>query len=204
MLKQTFYDIAVNGKLSAESMAAAAEAAKLMNEKRVGDRKDMIEFAMLEREISKLEFDAADKTKTRAERQEALNQAINKQNELSDKKIADAREDLRITQELIELRPKDDKLKQQEAENIKKIIDLDRERFEQSKRNQAKLTGFEQEMIDARKKLWDDYYAWLDKENERKEKEAEEAAQKEVADEIAGQRQYERLKKEQTNKGKLV
>ena len=64
--KQMFYDVAVNGKLSAESMMAAAEAAKLMNEKRVGDRKDMIEFALLEREIAKLEFDAADKTKTRA------------------------------------------------------------------------------------------------------------------------------------------
>ena len=168
--KQMFYDVAVNGKLSAESMLAAAEAAKLMNEKRIGDRKDMIEFAMLEREISKLEFDAADKTKTRAERQEALNKAINKQNELSDKKIADAKEDLRITQDLIAIRPKDDKLRQQEAENIRTIIKLDQERFDQSKRNEGKLTAFNQEEIDARKKLFDDYYAWIDKQNDAADK----------------------------------
>ncbi len=176
--KQMFYDVAVNGKLSAESMMAAAEAAKLMNEKRVGDRKDMIEFAMLEREIAKLEFDAADKTKTRAERQEALNLAIAKQNELSDKKIIDAKEDLKITQDLIALRPKDDKLRQQEAETIARIIKLDQERFDQSKRNEAKLTGFLQEEIDARKKLFDAYYAEIEKTNEAIDK----AEEKKIAD----------------------
>jgi hypothetical protein len=176
--KQMFYDVAVNGKLSAESMMVAAEAAKLMNEKRIGDRKDMVEFALLEREIAKLEFDAADKTKTRAERQESLNLAIAKQNELSDKKIIDAKEDLKITQVLIALRPKDDKLRQQEAETITKIIKLDQERFDQSKRNEAKLTGFVQEEIDARKKLFEDYYKWLDKENERKDKSEKERKEK--------------------------
>jgi hypothetical protein len=161
--KQMFYDVAVNGRLSAESMLKAAEAAKLMNEKRVGDRKDMVEFALLEREIAKLEFDAADKTKTRAERQGSLNLAIAKQNELSDKKVADAKEELKITQDLMILRPKDDKLKQQEAELITKIIKLDQERFDQSKRNQARLSGFEQEERD---KLKAAYYKEIELQNE--------------------------------------
>jgi hypothetical protein len=164
--KQMFYDLAVNGKLSAESMVAAAEAAKLMNEKRIGDRKSMVEYAVLEREIAKLEFDAADKTKTRAERQESLNTAIEKQNELSDKKIAGAKEDLKITRDLIILRPKDDKLRQEEAEIIAKIIKLDQERFDQSKRNQGKLTAFIQEETDAREKLFAAYMTEIEKMNE--------------------------------------
>jgi len=182
--KQMFYDIAINGKLSAESMVKAAEAAKLMNEKRVGDRKDMIEFAALEREIAKLEFDAADKTKTRAERQEALNKAINKQNELSDKKIEDAKEDLRITQDLIQLRPKDDKLRQEEAVIIAKIIGLDKERFEQTKRNQGRMTAFRQEEIDDRKKLFDAYMAEIEKTNEANDKARAEEKAKAEKDEI--------------------
>jgi hypothetical protein len=172
--KQMFYDLATSGKISTEAMYAAAAAAELMNEKRKGDRKDMIEFAALEREIAMLEFDAADKTKTRAEREEALTQAIAKQNELSDKKVADAREDLRITQELIAIRPKDEKLRDQLAQQIVTVINLDKERFEQSKRNQAKLTGFLKEEVEERNKLT---AAWF-KEIEEQNKQAEDAAKK--------------------------
>ena len=176
--KQMFYDIAVNGKLSTESMIAVAGAAKLMNEKRIVDRKSLVEYALLEREIAKLEFEEADKTKTRAERQVALNTAIAKQNELSDKKIINAKEDLKITRELLALRPQDEKLRKQEAENLVEIIRLDKERFENSKFNERRLSTFIQTEIDNRKKLFDAYYAEIEKTNEANDKAAIETAKK--------------------------
>jgi hypothetical protein len=193
MAKQLFYDIGVNGKLSTESLEKAAEAAALMNEKRKGDRKDMVDFALLEREIAMAEFDSADKTKTHAERQEALNKAIAKQNELSDLKIADAKEDLRITEELIALRPKDEKLQEQYAKNITTIINLDRERFEQNKRNQSKFTAFQQEELDRQKEIHDGLMKAADEEIEmqkEKDKKLHEAklAQAKKDQEIAQQK----------------
>jgi len=143
--KQIFYDLLKTRNLNYDNIVKVAEAAVKLNNIRIGDRKDLIEFAKLEREISILEFEAADKTKTRAERQESLNKAIQKQNELSDKKIADAKEELFVVNELLEIRPDDTKLLDKQSQLIAKIYDLDRERYEQSKRNESRMTGFIQE-----------------------------------------------------------
>jgi len=140
--KQIFYDLLKTGNLNYDNIVKVAEAAAKLNNIRIGDRKDLIEFAKLEREISILEFEAADKTKTRAERQESLNKAIQKQNELSDKKIADAKEELFVVNELLEKRPDDTKLLDKQSQLIAKIYDLDRERYEQSRRNESRMTGF--------------------------------------------------------------
>lgn len=140
--KQIFYDLLKTGNLNYDNIVKVAEAAAKLNNIRIGDRKDLIEFAKLEREIAILEFDAADKTQERAVRQEALNQAIQKQNELSDKRIADVKEELFVVNELLEKRPDDTKLLDQQATLIAKIYDLDRERYEQSKRNESRMTGF--------------------------------------------------------------
>lgn len=181
--KQMFYDIAVNGKLSIDSMIKAAEAADLMNKKRVRDIHQLIEFAALEREIAIVESDAADKTKTHAERAASLNIAVAKQNELSDKKIEDAKEDLRITRELIVLRPRDEKLREQEARNIKTLIDLDKERFEQNKRNVGKITGFAQEEIDAHNKMIEAWHKEIEEQNKAFE-EAQERLNKAIDDDF--------------------
>lgn len=181
--KQIFYELVTTGEISMESMVKAAEAAKLMNEQRIGDRDDMVQFAKLEKEIAILEFNASDKTKLRAERQDALDKAIETQNKLSDLKIADAKEDLRITQELIQIRPKDDKLRQQEAVIIAKTFSLDKERFEQTKRNNARLSQF---VLDEEKQ-WDDWHKKLQEaaDEEIKKNEENYEKRKQLSDDLA-------------------
>lgn len=141
--KQMFYDLATTGKVSYDNMKNAAEAAKVMNNIRAGDRADMVEFAKLEREITKLEFDAADKTKTNAEQKEALNKAIEKQNILSDKRIADAWEELQAIEQTLAKQPRNEELLNKQAELKAKIIGLDDQRFSSMRRNEARATAFE-------------------------------------------------------------
>ena len=140
--KQLLYDVIKGQGLNIENLQKAAEAQAKLNEIRKGDRSDMVEFAKLEREISMLEFDAADKTKDRAVRQEALNKAIQKQNELSDKRVEDAKEELLAVTDLLKNRKDDETLLTKQAELIAKIYKLDADRFELSKRNQSRMSGF--------------------------------------------------------------
>jgi len=174
--KQMMYDFVTTGKTSIKTMNEVALAAKLMNDERRGDRKDMVEFALLERQIAMAEFDAADKTKTLTERMDALNKAIALQNELSDKKLADAREDLRILNILIKARPEDDKLRQQEAELIVRIINLDKERYDQNKRNEGRATGMEKTELDARKKMMEGWFEEIDAMNKKQDEDEVKAA----------------------------
>jgi len=140
--KQLLYDVIKGHGLNIENLQKAAEAQAKLNEIRKGDRSDMVEFAKLEREISMLEFDAADKTKDRAVSQEALNKTIKKQNELSDKRVEDAKEELLAVTDLLKNRQDDEALLTKQAELIAKIYKLDAERFELSKRNQSRMSGF--------------------------------------------------------------
>ena len=180
--RQLLYDFATTGKISADNLIAAADAAKKLNDIRIGARKDLIEFARLNREIAQLEFDAADKTKTRAEREEALSKAIAKQNELSDAKIADVKEELIVVTDLLEKRKDDATLLDKQSNLIAKIYDLDRERFEQSKRNESRMTGFIAAENAEREKYYENLQAWLDAiEKEQEEKEIEDARKKKEA-----------------------
>ena len=143
--KQLFYDLIKTGQMNIDNIIKAVEAQKLLNDIRRGDRADLVEFAKLEREIAILEFEAADKTKDRAVRQEALNKAIQKQNELSDAKLVDLGEELDANLKLLKGRGDDEVLLLKIAEIKANIYNLDRERFEQSKRNESRMTGFMQE-----------------------------------------------------------
>ena len=174
--KQGFYDLLTTGTLSIEKMKEAAKAAETMNKIRAGDRRDMVEFAALNRQISKLEYEAADKTKTREERQIALNAAIAKQNELSDKKILDTKEELAAIEEVLKQQPQNESALNKQAELIAKIISLDTERFDLSKRNQSRVSAFENEEKDRIKKQHDDLMKAADEQIEINKENAKKAA----------------------------
>lgn len=173
--KQMFYDLIKTGQINQENLANAAKAQDMLNKVRAKDRNDMIEYAKREREIAKLEYDAADKTKTHAERREILNKAIEKQNELSDLRIKDAYKELDAVELLLQKQPDNEDLLNRKYALGEKIIKLDQERYNQSKWNESRITQFEQEETDERKAMFERYYAEIDKsreENERKEKES--------------------------------
>jgi hypothetical protein len=186
--KQLFYDLATTGKINYNNLKNAAEGAILLNKIRVGDRADMVEFARIEREITKLEFEAADKTKDHAIQAGALNKAIEKQNLLSDKRIADAWEELQAVELLLSKAPQSESLLNKQAELTTKIIQLDDQRFSSMRRNEAKATAFEQAEKDRIQKQHDDLMKAADEEidilNERdkKAKEARDKYNKEVFD----------------------
>jgi hypothetical protein len=185
--KQLFYDLATTGAISYSNLKNAAEATKALNDIRVGDRQDMLDFAKLEREITKLEFEAADKTKSHAEQQEALNKAIAKQNELSNKRIDDAWEELQAVEQLLSKQPHNEDLLNKQYALKEKIIQLDDQRFSSMRRNEARSTQFEQDEVDRRQKQKDLYF----KEIEETQKKEEDAAKK---------REEARIKEEKDNR----
>jgi len=202
--KQGFYDLVTTGSLSIKKMQEAAEAAKLMNEIRAGDRRDLVEFAALNRQISKLEYEAADKTKTREVRQVALNKAIAKQNELSDKKILDAKEELAAVEKVLDQQPENEAALNKQAELIARIIGLDTERFDLSKRNQGKLTAFEKEEADRVKKQYDDLMKVADEQIEMDKEAATKKREQEDKDQLAGNKHYVELTKQREEEKKQI
>jgi hypothetical protein len=168
--RQIFADLVHTGGINIDNLMVAADVAKTLNEIRMKERIELIQNAKIERDIAKLEFDAADKTKTRTEREKALNEAIRLQNLLSDKKIKNAYEEANANYKLLSANKDSKTLLDKQSELNIQLIKLDEERFDLTKRNEAKVTAFEQQKIDDRKKLTEAWYKEIEAMNIANEK----------------------------------
>jgi hypothetical protein len=195
--KQLFYDLAVNGRLSAESMRQVAAAAAELNKLRTEEYKDSFEISKINREEQAVREQSIDRTRTHEQRLESLNKVKELESQKTKIQVGHLQKELKANLDIMEQRPKDEKQRQKVWELMTKINDAYAAEDQAMRRVETQRTGFVQEALDARKKLWDDYLAWIDKENERKDKEREDQIKQEATDEVTGVKHYETLKKEQ-------
>lgn len=166
--KQIFYDLATTMRLNVRNMMDVAAIAKEMSALRQGDIIDMLHVTRLENDIKDLRYKAADATLAQADQQMYLNQAIEKENELIDFKVADAEEELAVIGKLLAKRPEDFKLQQEFANKLKEIDDAKSDR---NLRLMTRESAIREKQIEEDKKAAEQKEKWF-KEIEEDNKES--------------------------------
>jgi hypothetical protein len=151
---QMTYNIATGNFNMAQSFVVAMAAAKQKNELRKEERKDLIEAARLQTEYNQLYFESADRTKDDNVRLEKMNQAMDAHNKMIDIELKNTKEQLSIiTQQLI-IRPKSNKLLDEEAKLKAKLIEIEGRRYSETKRLEGQRTALEEQIWEKKKKAY--------------------------------------------------
>jgi chromosome segregation ATPase len=164
--KQMFYDVAINGRLSVESMRQVAAAAAELNKLRTEEYKDTFEISKINREEQAVRELSIDRTRTHTQRLEDLNKVTELENQKTKIKVGHLQAELEANIKIMEQRPKDEKQRQKVWELMTKINDAYAEEDQAMRRVNTQRTGFIQEEIDQRKKQFDAYMVEIEKTNE--------------------------------------
>lgn len=128
----------------------ASVASDKLDDLRIKQRSDLIEFAQLQTDINLLRVQAANAALSETQQLKLLSEAQSKEDALIKAKIADKEEELSIIKELIVQRPRDTALLDRQAQLESEIIDI---RGEKSLRLATKISSLkEKEVADEEKK----------------------------------------------------
>jgi hypothetical protein len=202
--KQLFYDVAINGELNIKNLREASKIQGELNALRVKDSFERLEISKINREEQEIRELSIDRTKTHAERLEYLNKVIDLENQKTKIKIGNLTDELNAQQKLLKLQPANEKLLINIIELKAQINDTYAEEEVAMRRVNAQRTAYIQEEIDARKKLFDDYYKFLEERNAKADKEVKDAAQREVDEQVAGQKHWKQQYDQVSKEGMLI
>ena len=107
------------------NLKEAAAIAKEQNRIRADDRKDLVNEALLLRDIRRYRLKSVDVEKTLADRLNAANKALEKTLELESYRKKDLYENLKVTERALQINKDDEKLLQKRAELIAAIANVD-------------------------------------------------------------------------------
>jgi hypothetical protein len=188
--KQLFYDIAINNKLSIESLKKASDIQGELNALRIKDSLEQLQISKLNREQQEIREIAIDKTKTEEERLAALIKVKELESQKTKIQIGNLGDELNAKLKLLQQQPANEKLLLEIIALRTKIEDTYAAEDVAMRRVMGQLTGFEQEKIDKRKEGYDKWMAEIDAEN----KKYEESVKKQI--DIDKKREDERKKQE--------
>jgi hypothetical protein len=146
--KQLIYNLITLNNDYWLSMSRALATAKMINEERVKERKDLVEIAKLREKYNQLYFESVDRTKTDAERLKTINDAMEKHNELIDAEVENTQRQLTIVQMQLINRPKSNKLLDEEAKLLARLAEIEGRRWSETKRLESQRTILEKEIHD--------------------------------------------------------
>lgn len=176
---QSTYNLATGMVNFNKTMYDSLKIAEYMVWLRQDNRKDLIEEAKLQKEYNRLYFEIVDRGKTDAERIKLMNDAIKINNDLYDTRIKNVKEELKLVQAQLAVRPKSNKLLDEEAKLQAQLITLDGERYTGMRRLQSQKTSLEEQTKNDNLKK---YLDWIDEQNRKTDQLAE--ATKEAAREL--------------------
>jgi len=152
--KQIFYDIAINGKFSAESIMSVVQATRILNELRTEQYKVDYELAKINRERASLELTAQDQMETTSVKLAALTET-KKLDAIATKMETDQlKKELAAVVDLIKTRPEDEKLRARAYGLMAKIENAYARSDQAMKRVESRRSGFlKQEIADQEKRV---------------------------------------------------
>ena len=153
--QMTYNMVTVTNSLNT-SLAQSIAIGKQINALRKDERKDMVEVAKLQRQYNELYFAASDRRRTDVERVQLLDQALIIHNLMVETEIKNLNEQKSIIIQQLVLRPKSNKLLDEEAKLEKALQMAESSRWSETKRIEALRTGMIQEGIDNAKKAEED------------------------------------------------
>jgi hypothetical protein len=145
--KQMMYDILTTGKMSMDNMADVMKAQQKLNALRVEEYQDSFEVSKINRQLQKDRIEAADQTKTHAERLVLLNKVKAEEAQITEILVGHLQKEFTATVALLEKRPKDEKLLARLWELKSKINDTYAEEDQSMRRVETQRTKFIQEEI---------------------------------------------------------
>jgi ribosomal protein S8 len=145
---QLVYNLVTAHQDLGTSLASALAIGKQVNELRKEERRFLVENTELQAKYQKLYFESVSRTQSEPERLAKINEALDVHNQLIDNQIKETNEQLSIVEQQLVLRPKSNKLLDEEAKLLAHLQTLESQRFSQTKRLEAQRTIIEQELID--------------------------------------------------------
>lgn len=149
--QMTYNLVTVNTTLNT-SLAQSIAIGKQINALRKDERKDMVEVSKLQRQYNELYFAASDRRRGDVERVQLLDQALMVHNLMVETEIKNLNEQKSIIIQQLAIRPKSNKLLDEEAKLEKALQQAESSRWSETKRIEALRTGMIQEGIDNAKK----------------------------------------------------
>jgi hypothetical protein len=196
--KQLFYDLAVNQKINLESLVNASKIQGELNVLRIKDAYELLEISKINREEQEIREVSIDRTKTHAERLEALNKVKELESKKTVIQVGNLTDEMNAKEKLLKQQPANEKLMLNIIALRAKINDTYAAEDQAMRRIESQRTGFIQEQADNRKKMTEAWYKEIEDNNKKaeenwialaaKSKSHEIQFQKELADSIKKRR----------------
>jgi len=167
--KQLFYDLAINGKISLETLIQASKIQGELNALRIRDSVEALQMSKINREQQAIREIAIDRTKTHEERLAAFIKVRDMESQKTKIQVDNLKDELKAKEELFRIQPANEKLLLNIIALRTQINDTYAAEDTAMRRVMGQLTGLEQEKIDLRKKGYDAWMAEIDATNKANE-----------------------------------
>jgi hypothetical protein len=148
--KRIFEDLASGEKINLANIILTVKATKELNALRQEQRKDLVEIATKQKEFNQLYFESSDRTLTDIDRQNKLNEAIEKHNELIGLKLKDNQKELDATALLLAGNINNTDVITRYNDLLVEQQNIQGEQYSETKRLESQRTALIQEGIDKR------------------------------------------------------
>ena len=166
--KQLFYDLAINGKISLETLIQASKIQGELNALRIRDSVEALQISKINREQQAIREIAIDRTKTHEERLAAFIKVRDMESQKTKIQVDNLKDELKAKEELFRIQPSETVMLRI-LELRTQINDTYAAEDTAMRRVMGQLTGLEQEKIDLRKKGYDAWMAEIDATNKANE-----------------------------------
>ncbi len=156
--KQFYYDLAITGKINIGNLIGASKIQGELNKLRVEEGFNVLELSKINREEQAIRERSIDRTRTHTQRLEDLNKITELESEKTKIKVGHLQAELKAKQDLLVQQPANEKLALDILAIAAKINDTYAEEDQAMRRVNTQRTGFMQEEIDNRKKM---YAVWM-------------------------------------------
>lgn len=169
--KQVLNDIVSGVGLSIARIREAVLIQKELNKERQQEYIDLKRAKEQQILYNRYYFEAMNRTKTDKERLDSLNKALDAHNKMIELQIENAQRLAKIKEAAFLNAPASETARKEWVAAMNVLDDLEIERTAGIKRIESLRTGIMQEEIDKREKVWADYFAYIDKLNEKADEE---------------------------------
>lgn len=149
---QATYNLITANTSMSMSLTQSIAIAKQINQLRKNEREDLVETAKLQKQFNELYFAASDRRRTDRERIKLLDQAMIAHNLMIDTEIKNLNEQKAIVIQQLALRPKSNKLLDEQAKLEKALLLAESSRWSETKRIESLRTGLLEQMSEVEKK----------------------------------------------------
>ena len=176
-MKQIMNDIVTGQGINLRNIQNSIVVQKEYNKLRFDEKVSTLKAAKAQQEYNKYYFEASDRRKTDIKRIESLDLALDAHNRMIDEEMGTVKKQIELNKELRKTQPDNDALVLQYLDLNTKLIQLEGQRYSDTKRIEMLRTGLLQEQIENRNKLTEKWFDEIEEQNKKYDKALKERLQ---------------------------